>query len=300
MVSRPYWSGQLRISLVSFGIQLYPATNSSSGISFHQIDRVSGQRVRHLNVIDGDQPVDNSEIVKGFEYSKGKYLVIEPEEVKKLRLETENAIEVAQFVDSKELPPYLFEKPYFVVPDPKGSVEAFAVVRTAMAQAGKVAIGEIAFAGREHLIAISVPPDNNARGLMAYTLRYANELRDSAEYFSGIGDHAIDKKQLALAMELIRAHSAPLRLEEFKDDYEVALRALVDAKLAETPLPLSEAKPHRPNVVGLMDALKQSLDQSKGKDERRKPQSQEPPKKGPALEKGPALVRPGKRTHKVA
>jgi DNA end-binding protein Ku len=293
MVGRPYWSGQLRISLVSFGIQLYPATNSSSGISFNQIDRVSGQRVRHLNVIDGDQPVDNSEIVKGFEYSKGKYLIIEPEEVKKLRLETENSIDVAQFVDSKELPPYLFEKPYFVVPDPKGSAEAFAVVRAAMAQAGKVAIGEIAFAGREHLIAISVPPDNNVRGLMAYTLRYSNELRDRAEYFSGIEDQAIDKKQLALALELIRAHSAPFRLEDFKDDYEIALRALVDAKLAETPLPLSEATPSRPSVAGLMDALKQSLNQSKDKDERRKSQSQ-PPKKGPAL------VKPGKRTHKVA
>jgi DNA end-binding protein Ku len=296
MVGRPYWSGQLRISLVSFGIQLYPATNSSSGISFNQIDRVSGQRVRHLNVIDGDQPVDNSEIVKGFEYSKGKYLIIEPEEVKKLRLETENSIDVAQFVDSKELPPYLFEKPYFVVPDPKGSAEAFAVVRTAMAQADKVAIGEIAFAGREHLIAISVPPDN-VRGLMAYTLRYSNELRDRADYFSGIQDQAIDKKQLALALELIRAHSAPFRLEDYKDDYEIALRALVDAKLAETPLPLTEAKPDRPSVVGLMDALKQSLDQSKVKDERRKSQ---PPKKGPAPEKGPALVKPSKRTNKVA
>ncbi len=293
MVGRPYWSGQLRISLVSFGIQLYPATNSASGISFNQIDRVSGQRVRHLNVIDGDQPVDNSEIVKGFEYSKGKYLIIDPEEVKKLRLETENSIDVAQFVDSKELPPYLFEKPYFVIPDPKGSAEAFAVVRTAMAQADKVAIGEIAFAGREHLIAISVPSDNNVRGLMAYTLRYSNELRDRADYFSGIEDHAIDKKQLALALELIRANSAPFRLEDFKDDYEVALRALVDAKLADTPLPLSEAKPSRPSVVGLMDALKQSLNQSKDKDERRKSPSQ-PPKKGPAL------VKPGKRTHKVA
>jgi DNA end-binding protein Ku len=300
MVGRPYWSGQLRISLVSFGIQLYPATNSSSGISFNQLDRVSGQRVRHLNVIDGDQPVENSEIVKGFEYSKGKYLIIEPEEIKKLRLETEDAIEVAQFVDPKELPPYLFEKPYFVVPDPKGSTEAFAVVRTAMAQTNKVAIGEIAFAGREHLIAISVPPSNNARGLMAYTLRYANELRDRSEYFSGIEDHAIDKKQLALATELIRAHSEPLHLEDFKDDYETALRALVDSKLAETPLPLSEAKPQRPKVAGLMDALKQSLNESKAKDERRKGQAQQPPKKGPAEEKGPALVKPGKRTHKVA
>jgi DNA end-binding protein Ku len=273
--------------------------NSSSGISFNQIDRATGQRVRHLNVIEGDQPVDNSEIVKGFEYSKGKYLIIEPDEIKKLRLETENTIEISQFVDSKDLPPYLFEKPYFVVPEPKGSVEAFAVVRTAMAQADKVAIGEITFAGHEHLVAIAVPPDRNARGLMAYTLRYADELRDRADYFSGIQEQTIDKRQLALATELIRAHSEPFRHAEFKDDYEVALSELIQAKLAATPLPLAEEKPQRPKVVGLMDALKKSLDESKGKDERRK-QAQQPPKKGPAQEKGPALVKPGKRTHKVA
>jgi len=293
MVGRPYWSGQLRISLVSFGIQLYPATSSAPGISFHQIDRVSGQRVRHLNVIDGDQPVENSEIVKGFEYSKGKYLIIEPEEIKKLRLETENAIEIAQFVDSKDLAPYLFEKPYFVIPDPKGPIDAFAVVRTAMAKTDKIAIGEVAFGGREHLIAIAVPPGNNSRGLMAYILRYSNELRDQAEYFSSIADHTIDKKQLALATELIHSHSAPFHYEDYKDDYEAALRELVESKLSQTPLPMNEAKPQRPNVVGLMDALKQSLNQSKG-DEGRKAQAQQPPKKGPAL------VRPGKRSNKVA
>ena len=158
MAGRPFWSGQLRISLVSFGIQLFPATSATSEISFHQIDRKTRQRVHHLNVINGDQPVDNSEIVKGYEYSKGKYVIVEPDEVKKLRLETQNAIDVAQFVDSKDLPPALFEKPYFVVPDPKGSIDAFAVVRTAMQQADKVAIGEVAFGGREHLIAIALHP----------------------------------------------------------------------------------------------------------------------------------------------
>jgi len=143
MVGRPFWSGQLRISLVSFGIQLFPATKSPAGISFHQIDRATGQRVHHLNVINGDQQVDESEIVKGYEYSKGKYLLIEPKEVKKLRLETKSTIDVAQFVDPEQLPPYLFEKPYFMVPDPKASSEGFAVLRHAMAQANKVAIGEV-------------------------------------------------------------------------------------------------------------------------------------------------------------
>src|SRR5258708_4564810 len=185
MAGRPFWTGQLRISLVSFGIQLFPATSAASDISFHQIDRKTRQRVHHLNVINGDQPVDNSEIVKGYEYSKGKYVILEPDEVRKLRLETKNTIDIAQFVDSKELPPYLFEKPYFVVPDPKGSAEAYAVVRAAMQQADKVAIGEIAFGGREHLVAIAPAPGKNARGLMAYILRYAEELRDARSYLGG-------------------------------------------------------------------------------------------------------------------
>ncbi len=120
--------------------------------------------------------------------------------------------------------------PTFSFPDPKGSVEAYAVVREAMVQAGKVAIGEVAFGGREHLVAIVPAPGKNARGLMAYTLRYAEELRDAKTYFGNIHEDAIDKKQLALANELIRAQSAPFHLEDFKDDYEAALREFIEAK----------------------------------------------------------------------
>jgi DNA end-binding protein Ku len=294
MVGRPFWSGQLRISLVSFGVQLFPATSPTSGIAFHQIDRNTHQRVRHLNVINGDEPVENADIVKGYEYSKGKYLVIEPEEVKELRIETKSTIEVAQFADPKELPPYLFERPYFLVPDPKSSTEAFAVVRAAMLQAGKVAIGEIAFAGREHLIAIGPHPDKNARGLMAYTLRYAEELRDAKDYFGGIQEQTIDKKQLALANDLIRAHSAPFHLDDFKDDYETALHELIEAKRTETPLPVTEEKP-RPKVVSLMDALKRSINESKRPESRKKPPVSEQPSR-----KGPALVKPRKRAHRAA
>lgn len=294
MAGRPFWSGQLRISLVSFGIQLFPATSPTSEIAFHQIDRKTRQRVHHLNVINGDQPVDNSEIVKGYEYRKGKYVIVEPEEVKKLRLETRNAIDVAQFVDPKELPPYLFDKPYFVVPDPKGSTEAYTVIGEAMVQAGKVAIGEVAFGGREHLMAIAPHPNSNARGLMAYTLRYAEELRDAKAYFGSIEAHTIDKKQLALASELIRAHSAPFRPEDFKDDYEAALRELVEAKRTATPLPVAEQKP-RAKVVNLMDALKLSVSKSNRKQDR--PRTPSPPR---SPKKGPTLVKSGKRSHKAA
>jgi len=294
MAGRPFWAGQMRISLVSFGIQLFPATSSTSDIAFHQLDRKTRQRVHHLNVINGDQPVDNSEIVKGYEYSKGKYVIVEPEEIKNLRLETQNSIDVAQFVDPKELPPYLFEKPYFVVPDPKGPVDAYAVIREAMVQAGKVAIGEVAFGGREHLVAIAPHPDKNSRGFMAYTLRYAEELRDAKTYFGNLEKHTIDKKQLALANDLIRTHSQPFRLDDFKDDYEAALRELVEAKRTEKPLPVAEGKP-RAKVINLMDALKRSVAESNRKEER--PRASSSPR---STKKGPRLVKSGKRSHKAA
>jgi DNA end-binding protein Ku len=288
MAGRPYWSGQLRISLVAFGIQLYPATSSTSEVSFHQIDRKTHQRIHYLNVVNGDRPVDNDDIVKGYEYSKGKYIIVEPEEVKHLRLETQKTISVAQFIDAKDLPPYLFEKPYFVVPDQKGSSEAFAVVREAMIESDKIAIGEAAFSGREHLIAIAPHPDKKVRGLMAYTLRYAEELRKAKDYFGSIREQAIDKKQLELANQLIKSQSTPFHLEDYKDDYEAALRQLINAKRNEKPLPVSEEKP-RAKVVNLMDALRRSVDESKSK-----------PASRQASRKGPRLVKTGKRSRRAA
>ena len=288
MAGRPYWSGQLRVSLVVFGVQLFPATSASSEVSFHQIDRKTHQRIHHLNVVNGDHPVDNADIVKGYEFSKGKYVIVEPDEIKNLRLETQKTISVAQFIDSKDLPPYLFEKPYFVVPDQKGSADAFAVVREAMIQSDKVAIGEIAFAGREHLIAIAPHPDKKIRGLMAYTLRYAEELRKAKDYFGGIREQTIDKKQLELANQLIKSQSAPFKLEDFKDDYEAALRELINAKRNEKPLPVSEEKP-KAKVVNLMDALRRSVDESKSK-----------PASRHASRKGPRLVKTGKRSRRAA
>lgn len=299
MAGRPYWSGQFKISLVSFGVQLFPATGAQSGVTFHQIDRQSGARIRHLNVIGDNHPVENSEIVKGYEYSKGKYLIVEPDEISKLRIETKNVIDVQQFVSLEELPPALFEKPYFVVPEPKESLEAFAVFRKAMEQTAKAAIGEIAFGGREHLLAIAVPPGDSSAGLMAYTLRYREELRDSRDYFSGTpGEHSphIDKKQLDMATQLIEAYSLPLNLDVFKDDYEVALRELIEAKQKNAPLPLEEERPKPAQVFNLMDALRQSVSEGKrpvaGK--RRSASAAK------AVRKGPVLVNTSKRRHRAA
>lgn len=303
MAARPYWSGQLKISLVSFGIQLYPATSSQSGVTFHQIDRASGERIRHLNVIDDNQPVENSEIVKGYEYTKGKYLIVEPDEIANLRIETKNVIDVQQFVDSEELPLALFEKPYFVVPESKESPDAFAVVRKAMEETGKAAIGEIAFGGREHLVAITVPSDHSEPGLMAYLLRYGEELRDSREYFSQIpaaSQNHIDKKQLAMATQLIEAYSHPFNLDAFKDDYEAALRELIEAKQKNAPLPLEENKGKPAKVINLMDALRQSVSKVKRPvaSERRGSSRAGSSKAEP--KKGPVLVGAGKRKRRAA
>jgi DNA end-binding protein Ku len=299
MAGRPYWSGQFKISLVSFGIQLYPATSpQSGGVAFHQIDRASGERIRHLNVINGDQPVENSEIVKGYEYTKGKYLIVEPDEIANVRIETKNMIDVQQFVNADELPLALFEKPYYVVPEPKESPDAFAVVRKAMEESGKVAIGELAFGGREHLVAIAAPENHAERGMMAYLLRYGEELRDSSEYFSQIpaeSAKSIDKKQLAMATQLIEAYSHPFDLEAFKDDYEAALRELIEAKQKNVPLPLEDKKGKSSKVINLMDALRESVSNAKKPvaSERRGSSRAEP-------KKGPVLVGAGKRKRRAA
>lgn len=309
MVGRPFWSGQLKISLVSFGVQLYPAVNAQAGITFHQIDKSTGERVRHMNVVNTDEPVENAEIVKGYEYTKGKYIAIDPDEIKRLRIPTRNVIEVKQFVDLGDLPPALFEKPYFVLPDPRESPEAFAVVRKAMEQSGKAAVGEVAFGGREHLVAFAVPPGHERgqpergqqeRGLMAYTMRYAEEMRKPDEYFSGIAPVEIDKKQLAMAADLIKAYSAPFQFDEYRDDYEAALRELIEAKQKHMPLPLEDEAPAHPKSMGLMDALRRSLEEAKPLSGRKKPPASAPKIAASAPRKGPMLVKDSKGKHRAA
>lgn len=261
-MARPYWSGQLQISLVSFGIHLFPATNPGGEIAFHLIDRRSGERIHHQNVTEGGEPVDSSEIVKGYEYQKGKYVIVEPRELKQLRIESKRAIEITQFVNIDEIDLALFEKPYFVVPQDNAQAGAFAVVRKGMEEEHKAAIGEVAFAGREHLVAFLPAPGKNERGMMAYTLRYQEELRNSADYLSSIKSQTIDNTQLRMAKQLIETYSVPFDLAKFKDDYEAKVRELVKAKLKNKPLPLESEPPKKAKVINLMDALRQSLERT--------------------------------------
>jgi DNA end-binding protein Ku len=263
---RPFWSGQLQISLVSFGIRLIPATEAKSEIRFHQIDRRTGQRIRHRKVSSGDEePVEKGDIVKGYEYSRGEYMQIEPDEIEQLRIASRHAIELEQFVRADEIDPAFFEKPYFVLPENASQAEAFAVVRRALEDAKAIGLGKFAVGGRERLVAVAATFDPKLRGMMAYLLHFAAELRDPAEYFADIKDQKVDRDQLALAKELIRRKSAAFEPDRFTDNYETALRELIDAKLKHMPLPKEQRREPRGQVVNLMDALRRSVGESAGK-----------------------------------
>jgi DNA end-binding protein Ku len=267
-MARPYWTGRVQVSLVSFGVQLFVATESKNQISFHQISRSTGERVRHQKVlqsaVDSDSEnvgpaVGKDEIVKGYEYRKGEYIIIEPSELENLRVPSKHTIEVNQFVGLDELLPEYIEKPYFVVPENDSQAEAFAVIRKALQESGKVAIGKVSFAGREHIVAIRPAGDEAHGGMIAYTLRYSNELRNEREYFRDLQKVEINAESLELAETLIAKKSTKLDLSKFEDGYEVAVKELVQAKVNNQPVPKDEVEQPRGNVVNLMDALRKSL-----------------------------------------
>jgi len=258
-MARPYWSGQIQISLVSFGVKLFPATEAKGEIHFHQLSRKTGERVKHQKISGDEGPIEKSDIVKGYEYRKGEYISVEPEEIENLRIPSRHSLEVTQFVDEDEVDPAFFEKPYFVVPESDVQAEAFAVVRKALQSTKKAALGKIAFGGREHLVAIAAPADDKLAGMMAYTMRYSEELRDPAEYFRDIKKVTIDEDQLSLAKELIKRKTAKFAPEKFKDEYEAALRQMIEAKIQHAPLPQEEPAPKSAKVINLMDALRKSV-----------------------------------------
>ncbi len=307
-MARPYWTGRIQVSLVSFGVQLFVATESKSQISFHQISRSTGERVRHQKVLEsavdsGSETaaatVGKDEIVKGYEHRKGEYILIEPSELENLKVPSKHTIEVSQFVELDELLPEYIEKPYFVVPENDSQAEAFAVIRMALQKTGKVAIGKVSFSGRENIVAIK-PAGNEAQGgMMAYTLRYSSELRNEREYFRDLKDVEINEESLELAETLIAKKSTKLDLSKFEDGYAVALKELIDAKINNLPVPRDEVAQPKGNVVNLMDALRKSLggaDSGSSKRVPKKPAAsvKAEPKKGIGLVKSSSKV-PAKR-----
>jgi DNA end-binding protein Ku len=206
--------------------------------------------------------VERADIVKGYEYEKGKYAIVEPAELKNLRLAGKKTIEISQFSKETEIDPTLYEKPYFVMPKPGPQAIAFAVMRQGMIDNGMVGVGEIVFSGRQHLMTLAPPHDPQQPGMMLYTLRFATELRNARDYAVDTGANQADAAQLGLAKQLIDAYTQPFEVSKFKDHYEEALRELVEAKIKNLPAPEPEVEKKPPKVVDLMEALRKSLAQA--------------------------------------
>ena len=205
--------------------------------------------------------VDRADIVKGYEYEKGKYAIIEPAELKNLRLAGKKTIEISQFAKACEIDPALYEKPYFVMPKPGPQAKAFHVVRQSMADRGMVGVGEIVFSGRQHLMTLAPPHNLKQPGMMLYTLRFAAELRAAGDYATATESTEADAAQLNLAKQLIDAYTEPFEVSKFKDHYEEALRELVEAKMNNLPAPEPEVEKKAPKVIDLMEALRRSVAQ---------------------------------------
>jgi len=271
-MARPYWQGSIQISLVSAQVSLFPASNAARSIAFHQLDRATGERIHYQNVVpstdeEGEaHSVGKGDIVKGYEYEKGKYIAIEPDEIKRLKLKSQKTLEVVQFVCHEEVDLGFFEKPYYVVPKDDAQAKVLAILRKALEDTQTIGLGEITFSGREHLVAIAAPVSAAVRGLMLYVMRYEEELRDPAEYYSKVPQPKVDEKQVALAKQLIESYRAPFDASQFKDDYEASLKELVDAKMHHRKLPPPEKEPKRGKVIDLMEALKRSVAAKQGRE----------------------------------
>lgn len=283
MASRAVWKGQIRISLVSIPVEVHPATQSGARVSFRQIHGPSGKRVNYEKTVPGIGKIKTDDILKGYELGDDEYLLLQPEEIDAIRLETKKTFELVQFVDSAEISPLYYDKPYYVIPTDDLAEDAYRVVRDALRQSGKVGLGQLTMRGREYLCAIRPCGD----GLLMETLYYADEIRSADPLFSGIEDAPADKELLAVATQLIERKTAPFDAKAFTDHYDAALRALIEAKRKNRKTPRATASEKGPakgtNVVDLMEALRASL----GKDEapKKKAPTRKPAAAKPAAEK---------------
>ncbi|MCA1654457.1 MAG: Ku protein [Sphingomicrobium sp.] len=265
MAARPAWRGQIRLALVAIPVEIYPATKSGASIAFHQIHEPSGKRVKYEKVVPGVGPVNVDEIVKGFEVSKGEYVLLEPEEIEAVKLESRKTLELTQFVDLGDIDAIYYDKPYYVVPADDLAEEAFVVLRDALRASKKVGVGQLAMRGQEYVV--SLKPCG--RGMVLETLRYSDEVNKAASYFREIGDTKPDPDLLDLAGTLIEKKAGSFDASEFHNRYVDALRSLIEEKrkkkgelVIQDP---DEGEPKRgSNVIDLMAALKKSLDAGGG------------------------------------
>jgi DNA end-binding protein Ku len=262
----PYWKGFLKLSLVSCPISLFPATSEREKISFHQLNKDTGHRVRYRKVDaeTGDEVAQDS-IVKGFEVSKGEYIELDPDELEAVAIESKRTIEIDEFVPKGEIDELYMRDPYYIVPDGQVGQEAFAVIREAIRKEGMVAIGKVVFTSREHIIMLEA----RDKGMMGVTLRYPYEVRDQKDYFDLVGDEKVPKDMLDLALHILETKKGKFEPAKFEDQYEDALKEIIRKKQKGEKIERPE-EPKRSNVVNLMDALRQSVKADVG-GERRKP-----------------------------
>ena len=291
MAARAYWQGQIRLALVSIPVEIYSATKSGATIAFNQIHEPTGKRIKYEKVVPGVGPVPPEEIVKGYQYQKGSYVLLQDEEIEKVKLESKKTLELAQFVDHDEIDVLYYEKPYYVVPADDLAEEAFVVLREALKRTKKVGIGQLALRGREYMV--SLKPCG--RGMVLETLRYADEVNKAQSYFREIGDAEPDEDLLDLAETLIEKKTAKFDPSKFHDRYVEALEDLIERKRKGKTIEAEEEElPARrgSNVVDLMAALKKSLEKP-GAEPAKKSAAKKSaaPKKAPAKKGGTAKKR---------
>lgn len=253
---RPTWQGHLRLSLVTCPVALYTATDASSDVRFNMLHKKTHNRIKMIPTDPDLGPIERSDIVKGYEVEKDQYVVVTQDEIDSVRLESTRTIDIERFVAATDIDRLYWDNPYFLVPDGKLAAEAYAVIRDAMTKEGQVALGRVVMHQRERLLAIE-PRDN---GMVAWSLRSQNEVRDAATYFDAIPDKKPDAAMIQIAQKIIEQKEGPFDPEQFNDRYEDALRALIKAKQKGKGRTVkSPEAAEDTNVVDLMEALRSSL-----------------------------------------
>jgi DNA end-binding protein Ku len=254
---RAYWKGYLRLSLVTIGVEVYNGVESQSEISFRQIHKPTGRRVNFEKVVKGVGKIESSDIVKGYEVDTDTYVTLDQDEIDALKLESKKTIDLVQFVDANEVDYRFFERPYFIAPSDALAGEGFVVIREALKKTGKLGLAQITIGGREWLVAVAPLGD----GLVMEMLRYAEELREPADFFAEVPSAKPQKEMVDLAVQLIGQKSSPFKPEAYQDHFQEALKALVQQKMKGTKVVAHEeaGRPTGANVVDLMEALKRSV-----------------------------------------
>jgi len=255
MAARPTWQGHLKLSLVTCPVALYTATSSSAHVSFHLINPDTNNRIRMVPTDPDAGPVERSDLVKGYEVSKDEYVLFDDADFDKVKLETTRTICIDSFVDEDEIDRLYWDDPFYVVPEKGVGAEAFAVIRDAMKSAGKIAIGTLVLRGRERQLALEV----RGKGLVAYSLRAHDEVREAEDYFDDIPSVKADKDMVDIAARIIAQKETDFDPTTFKDRYDDALREMIKAKQKGGKGVVEAPEPDDTNVIDLMEALRNSL-----------------------------------------